>query len=314
MNIKLHILFFAVCGLLLMQNINAQSTSLIEAVRNNDIKEVKSFIQHGADVNAYDDDSDNVLINAAIYASADCMKLLLMKKADPNLKNKYGQTPLMLCTHELRKMKLLFQYGADINAKSNSQNTALFVACSEYGLYKNIQWLIDNGADPLFKRWGGLTALMQAAPFADTMTIHLLIKKGVEVNAHPWKFSALTNAARYANWPCVISLLNNGADPDILDEVNMPPALWAAEYNNTEVLQLLLQKTKDINIIDSLGGMTPLMWATYNEHDNPQIIQALLDKGAMVNVKDKRGATALSWAMKKGNTATVALLKKYGAE
>lgn len=220
----------------------------------------------------------------------------------------------MLCTHDLDKMKLLLQYGADINAKSKSENTALFISCSEYGLYKNIQWLIDNGADPLFKRLGGVTALMQAAPFADTMTLHLLISKGIEINAHPWGASALIKAARYANWPCVICLLNNGADPNIPDELNMPPALWAAEYNNTEVLKLLLEKTKDINTTDSLAGMTPLMWATYNEHDNPQIIQALLDKGAMINVKDRNGATALSWAMKKGNTATVALLKKYGAE
>lgn len=311
---KIFISLVAVCCLLLTQITSAQSTSLIEAIRNNNIDEVKTFIQKGADVNAYDNDSDNVLINAAIYASADCMKLLLKHKANPNLKNKYGQTPLMLCTHDLDKMKLLLQYGADVNAKSNSQNTALFIACSEYGMYKNIKWLIDNGADVLFKRWGGLTALMQAAPFADTMTIYLLITKGIDVNEHIWGSGALINAARYANWPCVTSLLNNGADPNISDELNMPPALWAAEYNNTSVLKLLLEKTNNINTTDSLAGMTPLMWATYNEHDNPQIIQALLDKGAMINVKDKHGETALSWAMKKGNTATVALLKKAGAE
>ena len=156
---------------------------------------------------------------------------------------------------------------------------------------------------------------MQAAVFADTMTIHLLISKGVDVNAKPWgASSALINAARYANWPAVICLLNHGADAAVQDEINMPPALWAAEFNNAKVLQLLLQKTKNINTKDSLAGMTPLMWATYNEHDNPQIIQMLLDKGASINIKDKNGETALSWAMKKGNTATVALLKKAGAE
>jgi ankyrin repeat protein len=56
------------------------------------------------------------------------------------------------------------------------------------------------------------------------------------------------------------------------------------------------------------------MWATYNENDNPRIIQALLDRGALVNLKDKNGATALTWALKKGNTATVELLKKAGAQ
>jgi len=75
----------------------------------------------------------------------------------------------------------------------------------------------------------------------------------------------------------------------------------------------LLSKGAAVNTSDR-RGMTPLMWAVYNEHDNPQIIQALLDKGALVNIKAKDGSTALSWALKKGNTATVALLRKAGAE
>ncbi|MEP6951866.1 MAG: ankyrin repeat domain-containing protein, partial [Ginsengibacter sp.] len=239
---------------------------------------------------------------------------VLQNKANPNLKNKYGQTPLMFCTHDMDKMKLLLQYGADINAKSNSGNTPLLIACVGSGQYQTIKWLIDRGADPLAKRWGAETSLMRAVQFGDTMTVHLLISRGVEINAHPWAFTPLMYATRSANWPCVFSLLNNGADPNIPDEINMPPVLWAAELNNIEVVKAMLKRTKDINTVDSLAGMTPLMWATYNEHDNPQIIQALLDKGARVNIKAKNGSTALSWAMKKGNTATVALLKKYGAE
>jgi ankyrin repeat protein len=310
---KMFTILIAVCCLWLMQNVNAQSASLIEAVRNNNIKEIKSFLLKGADVNAYDDDSDNVLINAAIYASADCMKLLLEKKADPSLKNKFGQTPLMYCTQEMDKMKLLLKYGADINAKANSGNTVLLIACVGSG-YKTIKWLIENGADPSAKRWGAETALMRAAQFNDTMTIHILLSKGLDIDAHPWGFTPLMYAVRMANWPVVISLLNNGADPNIPDGNNMTPVLFASQLNNIDAVNAMLKKTKDVNTVDSLAGMTPLMWATYNEHDNPQIIQALLDKGALINMKDKHGSTALSWAMKKGNTATVALLKKYGAE
>jgi ankyrin repeat protein len=55
--------------------INAQQASLFDAVKNNNIKEVKLLLDKGANPNAYDDDSDNVLINAAIYASTDfCVK------------------------------------------------------------------------------------------------------------------------------------------------------------------------------------------------------------------------------------------------
>src|SRR6478609_4822423 len=307
-------LFALIIMMVLSFSIYAQQITLFDAVQNNNIKEVKILLDKGADPNAYDDDSDNVLINAAFYASLDCMKLLLKRKASPNLKNKYGQTPLMYCTHDAGKMKLLLQYGADINAKSNSGNTPLLIACIGARHYKNIKWLINEGADPLVKNYGGETALMHAAQFGDTVTIHLLLSKGVNVNENAGGFTALIYATRNANWPCVFSLLNNGADPNIADYVNQLPVSWAADLNNIEAVNMLLKQTKNVNTIDSLAGMTPLMWATYNEHDNPQIIQALLDKGALVNIKAKNGSTALSWAMKKGNTATVALLKKAGAE
>ncbi|MCW3116987.1 MAG: Ankyrin [Chitinophagaceae bacterium] len=308
------ILVTVLTAALFAQKAEAQQSSLLAAVKNNNIKEVKLLLDKGADPNACDDDSDNVLINAALYASVDCMKLLLEGKANPNLKNKLGQTPMMFCTHEAGKMKLLFQYGADINAKSNSGNTPLLIACMGNGQFENIKWLVDKGADPLARNQGKETSLMRAAQFGDTMTIHLLIGRGVEVNASAWGFTALMYAVRFANWPSVFSLLVHGADPDIADNINMLPVLWAAELDNIDAVNALLKKTKDINRIDSLAGMTPLMWATYNEHDNPQIIQALLDKGALVNIRAKNGSTALSWAMKKGNTATVALLKKAGAQ
>jgi ankyrin repeat protein len=307
------ILMFA--ALTFTQKILAQQTALFTAVKNNNIKEVKSLLDKDANPNAYDDDSDNVLINAALYASADCMKLLLLKKANPNLKNTYGQTPLMYCTHEMDKMKLLLEYGADINAKSNSGNTPLLIACIGNGQYENIKFLIDKGADPLARNYGKETSLMRAAQSGDTMTAHLLIGKGVVVNESPWGYTALMYAARYANWPFVFSLLDNGADPNTADTISgQSPLLWAAEFNNVHAVKMLLKRTKNVNTSDNQKGMSTLMWAVYNEHDNPEIIQALLDKGAMINVKAKDGSTALSWALKKGNTATVALLKKAGAE
>lgn len=178
-------LFFSitVCCLLSTPHIQAQTAALIEAVRHSDPEEIIKCIQNGADVNAYDDDSDHVLMNAAIYASINCMQLLLDNKANPNLKNKYGQTALMLCTNDLDKMKLLLRYGANINDTAKSGNSALLIACSGYGMYETVKWLIDNGADVNAKRWNAETALMRAAQFSDTMTIKLLLGKGLDINA-----------------------------------------------------------------------------------------------------------------------------------
>lgn len=300
--------------LLFTLQLSAQQTTLFNAVRSNDVNQVKVLLNKGADPNAYDDDGDNVLINATLFASADCMKLLLQNKANPNLKNKYGEAPLMLCTSDLDKMKLLLQYGANINDTSQSGNNALMIACIGGSSYTIVKWLIDNGANVKAKRWGGETALMRAAQYCDTMSIHLLLSRGLDINEHPWGYTPLMYAARSANWQAIFCLLNNGADANIPDPNNTTILLWAAEQNNLEAVKVLVKKTSNINTVDSIAGMTPLMWASYNEHDNPQIVQVLLDNGALVNIKAKNGSTALSWAMKKGNTATVALLKQAGAE
>src|ERR1700761_3124036 len=69
---------------------SAQSRSLNEAVMNNNVKEVEAFLRNGADPNAYDDDSDNVLVNAAMYSSATCMELLLKYKANPAFANRFA--------------------------------------------------------------------------------------------------------------------------------------------------------------------------------------------------------------------------------
>jgi ankyrin repeat protein len=291
-------------ALLFSIQLSAQQTTLSDAVKSNNIKEVKLLLDKGANPNAYDDDSDNVLMNAALFASADCMKLLLQNKANPNLKNKYGETALMLCTSDLDKMKLLLHYGANINDTAYSGNNALMIACIAGAPYTIIKWLIDNGANVKAKRWGGETALMRAAQYGDTMTIHLLLSKGLDINEHPWGYTPLMYAARSANWQAIFCLLNNNADANIPDPNNTTILLWAAEQNNLEAVKVLVKKTSNINTADSTAGMTPLMWAAYNEHDNR----------ALVNIKSKDGSTALSWAMKKGNTATVALLKQAGAE
>jgi ankyrin repeat protein len=305
----------AIAGCLLFaRGASAQSGSLNEAVRNNNIKEVEAFLRNGADPNAYDDDSDNVLVNAAIYSSAECMDLLLKYKANPELGNRYGQRPLMLCTNDMEKMKLLLSWGANINDTSRSGNCALLMACSGYGKYETIKWLIDKGAKTSAKRWNTETPLMRSARFGDTMTIALFLNMGFDINAHPWGISPLMIAVRLGNWDAVGYLVRHGADVSLLDEDNNPSVMYAAEAGNLEAVRLLMPCIKNINTKNVRAGMTPLMWATLNEHDDPEIIQTFLDKGAKVNVKADDGSTALSWALKKGNTRTVELLRKAGAK
>jgi len=110
--------------------LNAQTSAskIFEAVKNNDLKEVKSLLEKGADPNSVDEDGDYLLMNSVMYPSVDCMQLLIENGSNVNAMNKIGETALMWAVHDLAKMKLLIQHGADVNAKAKSGNTPLLIA------------------------------------------------------------------------------------------------------------------------------------------------------------------------------------------
>src|SRR4051794_34319008 len=94
--------------------------ALFSAVEKNDIGSVRKLLEEGANANATDEFGDAILMHAALYATPDCMKLLLDKGADVNFKNKQGHNALVFCAHEPDKIKLLVSAGADVNACGKS--------------------------------------------------------------------------------------------------------------------------------------------------------------------------------------------------
>ena len=311
--LKLAFILLSVSG---FYGLNAQTNSskIFAAVKNNDLKEVKSLLEQGADPNSVDEDGDNLLMIATFYSSVECMQLLIEKGATINTKNKIDETPLMWSLHDLEKAKLLIQNGADINAKAKSGNTPLLIAAVGASRYDAVKMLLDKGADVSALNNKKENALMRAALFGDTETISLLLSKKIDVNAFAGdSTTALMNAVLNFNKPVIVQLLDKGADPDKICFFGLTPLAAAVIFTDAESVKAILKKTKKINSAD-YGGTTILMYAGYNEYDNVEMVQALLDNGADVNMKSKDGSTALSWASKKGNTETVALLKKAGAK
>lgn len=305
--------FLSVCSFGFL-NAQTPSSKIFEAVKTNDLTEVRSLLDKGADPNSVDEDGDYLLMYAAMYSSVDCMQLLIEKGGNVNAKNKIDETALMWSLHDLAKMKLLIQHGADVNAKAKTGNTPLLIASIGHGKYDAVRLLIDKGADVFAVNNRKENALVRASLFGDTATVSLLLNKGLDINTFTQdSTTALINAILNANKPVIFQLLERGADPDKLSFFGLTPLSIAVIFTDAESVKAILKKTKKVNAMD-FGGNTVLMYAGYNEHDDVEMIQALLDKGADVTIKAKDGATALSWASKKGNTATVALLKRAGAK
>ena len=311
---KLALIVFLSISSISALNAQPSFSNIFEAVKNNDLKEVKSLLEKGIDPNVADEDGDLLLMYATMYSSIDCMELLIEKGGNVNAKNKIDETALMWSVHDLAKMKFLIQHGADVNAKATSGNTPLLIASVGYGKYDAVKLLLDKGANALDVNNRKENALIKAALFGDTATISLLLDKGIYIDALTSdSLTALLNATFNVNTPVVLQLLQRGADPDLVGTFGLTALSSAVTYNDLVSVKAILTKAKNINL-KGVAGITPLMWAVYNEHDNVDIIKALLEKGADVNIKADDGSTALSWALKKGNTGTVALLKKAGAK
>src|SRR5678816_721575 len=176
------IVLLSFCSFCLL-NAQTAASKMFEAIRNDNIKEVKSLLEQKVDPNSVDEDGDHLLLYAALYSSLDCMQLLIEQGSNVNAKNKIDETALMWSVHDLAKMKLLIEHGADVNAKAKTGNTPLLIASIGHGKYDAIKLLIDKGANVLAVNNRKENALVRAALFGDTATISLLLGKGLDINA-----------------------------------------------------------------------------------------------------------------------------------
>lgn len=85
-------------------------------------------------------------------------------------------------------------------------------------------------------------------------------------------------------------LINNGADPNSLNEEQRTPLMIAAKFGYRNVMDVLLKKGAKIDACDRFS-QTALFLATHS--NDPNNVELLIKKGANVNHQDFEVATAL---------------------
>jgi ankyrin repeat protein len=293
------------------QKKTSANQALLAAIEANDLPSVIHSLTLGASPNAVDDDSDNALMYAALYASPECMKLLLEKGASADQKNKNEMTALIWAAADLQKMQALVGHGADVNITPNDGNTPLMVAArSGRDAYPRIKYLLDNGANPRVVNKEGENLLDRAAAFGDAAILGLLLNQGIEITHLRGDKSPLQSAAFHENIPGGLWILDHMPDSPASDTVIFHALEFAVDIDSLTLITAMIRRCKNINWQDA-DGFTSLMWACYDEHNNIEVVKALLQAGANPTLKAKDGTTALDWARRKGNTPITSLLREY---
>ena len=223
---------------------------------------VKSVIESGADVNAWDTYSrgGNLLIEAARQNSVEAVKLLLEHGADVN---KQGRG-------EAWKE----------NNQSTDRKTALIFAAMNNSL-PNVKMLLEAGANVNHQDGDNCTALMLAVKFkASIDVVKLLLDYGADTHiTNDWELNALDYSAMVNHFEATELLIARGADVNKKDSLNTTALMRAACNDSAEVAEILLKHGADVNARDGwMKGWTPLFHAAYK--NSSRTVRVLLKYGA----------------------------------
>jgi ankyrin repeat protein len=320
------LVFFAVPALMAQQPSDAKSAdAFFRTIRSNDLVTLKALC--GSRISDVRDRLDwTPLHYAAVYGSAESVRIILGAGGDPNARNRSQATPLIYGAYNLEKARLLVEKGGDVNARANDGSTPLYVASGAPGNEATVRYLIEKGADVKANRPSGTDYLMRAADHQDTATVQSLLQQGLDPHrANHSGETALWNAIACDGGTKARLLLDAGSDPNVfntdagtvkngpIDSFGVTPLMQAANCGETKVAAALLKAGAKIDALDH-RHMTALMMAVAADGANPETVSLLINSGASLDIADRYNETALDWARKYRNPAVISLLEKAGAK
>jgi hypothetical protein len=94
---------------------SATSSDCAQAIRAHDLTALQTLASSPGAANVADKLKNTPLHYAAIYGSAEAVRILLTAGADPKTLNQSGASPLIYAAWSLEKTRLLVENGAEVN-------------------------------------------------------------------------------------------------------------------------------------------------------------------------------------------------------
>ena len=266
----------------------------------------------------------------------------------PGNRNRGERTALMLSAiHGLADVcSTLLEYGATVDAQSQSGHTALMIAAYK-GRPDVLEILLDNKASIDLCDKNGVSAMFIALQQQALECVCLLLDRGASVNQtlpKKWNGTAL-HYAIWADYKKVIPLLlEKGADLEARDDYYVTPLHVAAELGDSRTAALLIARGAKTNSRDCYN-QTPLHAALLDPRGTPagtnsttevssdartfdtsiacidtktggrsETVHCLIQSGANIDAQDYRCQTPLHYAVVNGRVALARYLVEKGAD
>ena len=247
------------------------------------------------------------------------VQLLLEHGADVNAQNNDYSTPLHLATSPSgvgnpEIMKLLLEHGANVNAVDGTQSTPLHLASSRTfsQCLERVRVLIEHGADINAQDHVHWTSLHLASSLGKTKIMQILLENGADVNAKSWHHKTPLHLVMYLNSGAEAArlLIKHGADVNAQDTDHKTPLHLASSNGGEETVKLLIEEGADVNSHDK-GCSTPLHLAVSASHGNIGVVRLLLSHGANGDERDDSGQTPFEIASSNGLSEVAKMLSDH---
>ena len=293
----------------------SEEMQLMEAIENNNLESVRMLVLRGANINYRGLHGETPLIKAMLCDDSRICRFLLDSGADVSLATVNGYSPLTFAClqNNYEYVRMLCGHHADVSQRTQEGWTPLNIASTNSSVF------FDNMNHPFFHNF--IEIIFKYAHYhPDYNPVHivnLLLDNGADPNeSNIFGTTSLMAAASMANYPIVKSLLSRKTAIDLQDTEGKTALMYAVIATIEELIDSLIHMRLVSHTVKLSDFMTPQMLDQIKPRFEPQkelCVNYLINNGADIRAKDKRGISILTHAARTGNLNVVKNLVGNGA-